>query len=367
WTKILAKKNSEEIFLSLLKLKYPERDTYIYTQNLENIKQERYFYIEDYYLSLKENTKILSIIKNYTLREENEKTNEHFIQNLNASCRIQLFNKGIETVSEIIRTIQSTEQMIEQLYKEQEPDSTDIIKPMYQTKDNNKEIRRKFWCKLHKTNTHSNEECLVQKNQIKTKASNSEHHKDQRSEKKINLIKDDFPYLKTYMFKIFPMYNKNIQMKAIIDSGSSKTYINENIAIKFRLKTKQISKNRVILADGSHKTFDKAINLEFSTANHKNYKIHANVIPNLSNDVILGVDFLTKYKFKIDFEKQMAESIHGSITLISEKTGIQSHTILDEEIDSRMQNNNIKPFVHENTRLKRIINRYLSKLTPLPI
>lgn len=221
-----------------------------------------------------------------------------------------MFNKGIETVSEIIRTIQSTEQMIEQLYKEQEPDSTDMIKPTYQTKDNNKEIRRKFWCNLHKTNTHSNEECLLQKNQIKTTSSNLENHKDKRSEKKINLIRDNLSYSKSYAFKVFPMYNKNIQMKAIIDSGSSKTHINESIAIKLQLKTKQTPKNRVVLADGSHKTFDKAINLEFRTGNHKNYKIQANFIPNLSNDAILGVDFQTRYKFKIDFEKQLSKTIH---------------------------------------------------------
>ncbi|KCZ81277.1 hypothetical protein H312_01273 [Anncaliia algerae PRA339] len=64
WTKILTKKNSEEIFMSFINLKYLESGSYIYIQNLENIKQEKYFYIEDYYLSLKEYAKILSIIKN---------------------------------------------------------------------------------------------------------------------------------------------------------------------------------------------------------------------------------------------------------------------------------------------------------------
>lgn len=91
----------------------------------------------------------------------------------------------------------------------------------------------------------------------------------------------------------------------MIDSGSEASLISQNIIDKFPQLNKHIIKvNRVtLIGPNQKKLYDVNkmlnINLEF---NEKNVLFQLLIVPNMPMDIVIGSDYLNKYKAKIDYE-----------------------------------------------------------------
>ncbi|KAG0441754.1 hypothetical protein DMUE_0815 [Dictyocoela muelleri] len=95
----------------------------------------------------------------------------------------------------------------------------------------------------------------------------------------------------------------------ILDTGSSYNYVNEDVVKEHMLKTLQINKINAELVNGSIVSSEQEVilKLKFLCDTQEEYCVNANVMPNMDPDIILGIDFLTKNKVKIDLETMKFE------------------------------------------------------------
>ncbi|RWS22471.1 hypothetical protein B4U80_13553, partial [Leptotrombidium deliense] len=94
-------------------------------------------------------------------------------------------------------------------------------------------------------------------------------------------------------------------VKCLIDSGADLSFINSEVARKCNLQLTSLlsNPNTVMGFNGNHTTLNTIADVSFSF--HDNdVQLQLYAIPNLSTDVILGCDFLSKYKLSPDIHNQ---------------------------------------------------------------
>ncbi|MGL5709110.1 MAG: reverse transcriptase domain-containing protein [Aeromonas sp.] len=266
-----------DIQYTLLRLKYPLVDAFRYTTELAEIKQEFYPRICDYYNVLVEKITILGCCKIWNQSQINAKIEEIFYQNLSPCTQIELARQGIYNIQDAIRTINQTEEVLIKTYK---PENTKFI--------NNTEFKHKReyenrtkWCSYHKVNSHNTEECR----------SKQETQNKERVNKTFSLI-DNKPRIGVMKLEVSV---NNINAVAILDSGSSYSYIPESQINEMNLKTETCSNMQSETADGRTIEVNKLTNadLVFKEIPNAKYKLKAYVLPTTGSDLILGSDFLT--------------------------------------------------------------------------
>ena len=83
----------------------------------------------------------------------------------------------------------------------------------------------------------------------------------------------------------------NMKVNALIDSGSSESYIHPNIVDKLNL-TVQPCHSNVSMASGTHKCeIVGKVSVNFNIENHQYKNVSLQIMENLYIDIILGLDF----------------------------------------------------------------------------
>lgn len=215
-----------------------------------------------------------------------------------------------------------------------------------------------YKCKLHKTNTHTDDECLVQKKK--------KYPLKRENKEEMKVIKESDNCLNSIYFGCMLNNSRNIY-KALIDSGSTKSYISNRIVEKENLNVCNYESFRVILANGNEEIVmsSTVINL-INKGSQKEYKVKLYILKTLTEDIILGNDFLNSFNCIINYNTRKLKTSLESIDLEqNENDNIFKNNVPDRELLEASKLLNIGLTILDEIDV--ILNDYKSKLKDEPI
>ncbi|KAG0441354.1 Transposon Tf2-6 polyprotein [Dictyocoela muelleri] len=174
-------------------------------------------------------------------------------------------------------------------------------------------IEDKKYCNFHKTRSHSNEECRVNKKKSKNE-NNENNNKSYALREPINTPK---------IIEI-PIKIDNKSFTSMVDTGSVENFIPEKIASEQKLEQKDLENEKTVeVANGSLVKIKKYCDVKFQIMNDENifYKSKFMILPHPCNVLILGMRFLTE-----------------NDTIINLKDGIISLDGKEYEVKARIPN-----------------------------
>ncbi|KAG0436138.1 Transposon Tf2-9 polyprotein [Dictyocoela muelleri] len=276
---IESKKTIETKFQSLISAKYPKTHTFIYLKNIENIKQENYVLIEDYYNDIQNETRKFALCNNLNETETKSRIQENFMRNLHPQIAIYFTELEKNFMKEILEKAKTIEmKLIEQGNSKilRSKDNENLIDSRsYVSKE-----KVEKYCKFHRSTTHDDKECFSQRKNLKIRENN----------KKNEL------YIKLYF--------KNYFLNLTIDTGSNMNFISYKKAKCIPQKQIKCHPITIILGNGIVHKVDKFIYLELSLqkSSSAQFKTKFFILEKLPCDIIIGLEFLQKFRSSIDLE-----------------------------------------------------------------
>jgi hypothetical protein len=174
-----SKRTLDTMLDELLRLKYPKENGMKYLKLARSQKQKNFNKTTDFYLKLKENLQKASIALAYSKKEQEERLEEFFWENLCPEVQNEIIKNGWSGSKTILENIKRLEEhLIQQKNDVREdtwiPKNHSNKKEYFPEKVNfeQRKHQEKKWCSFHKVSTHGNSDCFVQKknkkNQSKT-------------------------------------------------------------------------------------------------------------------------------------------------------------------------------------------------------
>ncbi|KAG0436291.1 hypothetical protein DMUE_4294 [Dictyocoela muelleri] len=147
----------------MLKRKYALSSTHRFTQHLREIKLKDYVTVHEYEFEIDDTIKRVQIHKKYSQNELKRIHDDSFLCGIENLILTKFISDGISDAMTVFERIFKTEKfIISKIPKKNEKHTRHEFPKQHNTS--------KRYCLLHKTRTHSNEECLTQgKNHEKAK------------------------------------------------------------------------------------------------------------------------------------------------------------------------------------------------------
>jgi hypothetical protein len=174
----------------------------------------------------------------------------------------------VETAQKYLIRIENLKQEFKNTFKDEDTN---------QIKGKEIETSKKKWCRVHKTNTHSNEECYRQKTRNSLP----------KDDKNKNLIVTELGKTITTI-KLDGIIN-NLPVKCVVDTGANKNYINKELVSKLGLEPKDMKEeSKVEFANGETEVIKEYVDTELKLAEtpHVIYPIRLLPLAKLPVDVI---------------------------------------------------------------------------------
>ncbi|EQB61438.1 pol polyprotein [Vairimorpha apis BRL 01] len=282
---------------------------------LNKTKQNDFLYIDEYAEEIKKLVDEYARKESLTKNEYNRKIKESFIQGLGFHTRMKVLETNYKKVEDIITYIRDFEEnLIIEMERKRE-------KEFNHKKNNLRKISNNKWCTWHKTNNHNTKECRYL-NSMPTHKENieNENNKEQRINKDDTFYKKQEknnrdnkekscvmvePAIKPVNDLILETYIEGQKVKALLDTGAQKTFIDYDLAEKLN-KTKREEKE--VLVETANKQGIKLNEVVDTTINfkdiQKNFNISPYVFKNCATDIILGNEFLLNNEVILDFKNK---------------------------------------------------------------
>ncbi|KCZ74609.1 hypothetical protein H311_04424, partial [Anncaliia algerae PRA109] len=234
---IVGKTTSEDILAELLTKKYPMSDRHLYNKKLLKLRQEDYIYINDYANAITEILKRYSLCYKMSRREVENKYNEIFLYGLDKECLMKFTLEGIHEPADFVSKISKVEEMII------EYSSNHQIKQPRPIEQNKEQKPRIKFCPYHKSTGHDKSECLV----LKQRKEEGKSNKTSTFKRSISIIREK----ETIKYPIInvKLTEEEINAECLLDSGSCKSFINQDFCINNNIKIDNIKGFEVKLAD----------------------------------------------------------------------------------------------------------------------
>ncbi|KAG0440262.1 hypothetical protein DMUE_1867 [Dictyocoela muelleri] len=169
------------------------------------------------------------------------------------------------------------------------------------------------YCSFHRTNTHSDKECLAQ-NKSRTSQPTNKHNaykntknaeKTSHSDNKVLAVREPIPNIKS--IKI-PIKIAKKEFSAVLDTGSIYNYISDK-ELKNIGTYKELATNQKIIkmANGIKTQTNTLIELEFTIFenSHSKFRDRFYVLNELNNAFLLGMGFINKNKIVLDIRNNI--------------------------------------------------------------
>ncbi|KAG0439297.1 hypothetical protein DMUE_2531 [Dictyocoela muelleri] len=145
--------------------------------------------------------------------ELQRKFEETFMNGIPKELILKYSEMGLYDANSIMKRISETEKLYETFETVSLSNSTEQFKGLQANT-----LYKSKWCKLHKSKSHSDQECIAQRKQIKRDFKN----------KKLGRINNVETYTLSYLYI---NYN-NKPIKFLLDSGANLSYIKQSLSIK---------------------------------------------------------------------------------------------------------------------------------------
>ncbi|KAG0430995.1 hypothetical protein DMUE_5603 [Dictyocoela muelleri] len=162
-----------------------------------------------------------------------------------------------------------------------------------------KENNLNKFCKNHRECNHYSQDCRY----LKKFESNTNHTRNHKENFALRTDEVDTTTLKL---------TANIEgntYKAVLDTGSTFSYLGKEIMKRHNIKTRDIKESVALLVNGTRVKTNKAAEIKFKLENENSsvYFNNLKILNVMDNFLILGMDFLTKNRVKIDLENKVVK------------------------------------------------------------
>jgi hypothetical protein len=266
----------ETLLIELISIEYNPATVKKYEIHIKYIKQASFDSFESFY---QEFTSAIEKIKlcyrrNGELLLPNEIRN-YFFNALDFQTRKILLREDIEDVEKAQKYITKYEILKCEFINDYRPTITQKI-----TTDHESYKKSVKWCRVHKTNTHSNDECFKQKQMKKP-----------TNEKERNLIVKE-------LCNGISQINlegsiQDLPVKCIVDTGAQKNYIRSEIACKLNIKPNKMEEGTIVqFANGETEKVEQFIETELKLKEtpHVTYPIRLLQLSQLPVDINIGME-----------------------------------------------------------------------------
>jgi hypothetical protein len=200
-----------------------------------------------------------------------------FLCGLDKNTTLKFASEGVSDYKIIYKRIKDIENIL--------MENLQFGTPACKEKDQKQWTRK--WCKLHRTSSHNNDECITQMRERRSDKKNN--YKDDKKERsKINNV--NYSFLSTLHCKF---KNSLINTEIMLDTGSSISLIRKDIAKKADLNIVKTIIFNARLADNSTMKIDEpaTVNVESHTSEVVE-TVNLYVVEDLNQDLLFGNDVL---------------------------------------------------------------------------
>ncbi|KAG0442137.1 hypothetical protein DMUE_0507 [Dictyocoela muelleri] len=222
----------EKIMKKIFKTKYPESHYIRYLNMLANAKQDDFLTIKEYKEYINDICQRLMICMNWSEEQMNVKAEEAFYTGLSRRTQLEMSRLNVTTIKGIYDMINTTEETLLEQFNGSEVENKLSV---YHRNKREEQANKGKRCSYHGLCNHDTAECReIKKNKglrfKKETGDTATKNLAMSSTSKTPKILE----IKTFIF--------DTEYSAILDTGSSYNYINENIVKKHKLTTKHIKK-----------------------------------------------------------------------------------------------------------------------------
>ncbi|KAG0420322.1 Transposon Tf2-9 polyprotein, partial [Dictyocoela roeselum] len=388
--------HSADIIYKILKLKYNTNTVQKYQNRLSKLRQEEFPTTRAYINEININCQKVGLCLDWSDAMIQSKIEEVFFSGLHERVKFDLVKHANRSFQHCLQTLIDMDYLciekikailecsysprfLKSIQKENSNARSDRYKSNYVSRfnqrDNQKYKRNTKYCELHKSNTHSNEECRARK-----------HNDSSTEERKSYAVRE--PPVQPRVIEI-PIRIKDTEIKAMIDTGSADNFISEKFADEHNIEKLTLDCEKMVeIANGSTMQIKKFSELEFQIQNDKHitYKSSFLLLSNPNCIMILGMKFLMENDAQVNLKDGII-NLDGREYEIDLKTNCRNEaddnilnktkifTMKNNEVDekeliehAKRQNpllGNIKIVKHKIELLKDFTNKF--KEYPVPI
>ncbi|KAG0431176.1 Retrovirus-related Pol polyprotein from transposon gypsy [Dictyocoela muelleri] len=340
-----------EIWNTILSHKYPPNKYLKYLNQLANTHQNNFLTIKAYRRQIEYLSTCLRITQGWNIETVQHKINEAFFNGLSKRCQLEMARLNVRTCTDMYNLINATEEtLIEQLRNTQARKS--------KSRENNKHERKKTYCHYHKVTTHDSKECRV----LKSKKADTIYNSSGEDKTKNYSIKETIVIPTALEIK---GQIQKTDVNVVLDTGSALSYINEEISNKLKLPRYPVANKTCVTVNGHNINSNEEVEFKIKIQNDicTEHKAQARIIPRMSSDLILGMDFMINHGVKInlnestitigeqEYEINLYQENNPIDTLFNEKTSLCSVTINEKR---KELNEILIKYQEKNSELGRI-------------
>ena len=353
-----------EMLDRLVAKKYPASRIEFYNIKLSTLSQDNFHDIEDYMEAIDNVLIRWAAASKASLDSVNAKREAIFKQGLSSETRTFMDIHNIQPAESMYARIFETESNIKTRLKEESNNPNNFRTAQrshgnvprnhtFQKRYNNQQSNEYFqkpYCRYHKRHGHATEDCYT----LKKKRNNSNHDPNnsrQGPQENLSAIQETPFKLKAIEF---PIRVENNDIKALVDTGSSRSYISAKLAESLHLPMSKSESFTVSLANSKKKEIKEKCSCTFTILDTNDIKFTVTLHPLKSchPEIILGLDFLGENRFSCSLG-------NGQITLNGKYFEIPGFERRDE-LESLLLENSKLCTVQEESKTKclRFLNFY---------
>ncbi|KAG0420448.1 Retrovirus-related Pol polyprotein from transposon, partial [Dictyocoela roeselum] len=335
----------DQALSNIFMTKYPSKNYLKYLNLLSHVHQDQFLTIKEYKNYIEETCTRLAICVGWTSEQRSLKVEESFFNGLSKRTQLEMSRLNITKISDMYSIINCTEETLLDQVRDTNHTSA---RPNRMKGSKGSKPNSKNFCKHHGECNHSTQECRYLNNgDYKTK------HSDSKKEN-FALRTDE---IDTATLNLTANIEGN-SYKAVLDTGSTFSYLGKEIIKKHKIKTQDIKESVAVLVNGVRVKTDKAANIQFKLEND-NSSVYINnfkILNVMDNFLILGMDFLTKNRVKIDLENKFVKINDTELEINVDVDSPECDKLLDSnnkiyQLHSLNENHQLRQLLKENERI----------------
>ena len=330
--KIVEKEPSLDASLDAMKnYFYPREHMNLYIRKVKEVQYRKSRIARDYVLELDRAMEHVNMCLGPDEQLSSRERYSYFLEGLTREARERLIMYRVRSIPDAVQLLTEFESMEEEFGRKEHQK---MPKSMY------KETTKTKYCSIHKTHSHSNEECrsnlprrdIPGKGEPRTKFPNWER----KTSDKTMIINDAGTPIDRIPIEVeIAKYT----CQGILDTGAYRTLISQELLAKLPdvKETTLAEEKRFTIANGDQITAKKVVDVVMSLKEfgEERYKTECYVVDKLPEEVILGLEFMHRNKVKIDFD-EMNMAVNGRFKALN-KGILEQISIPDKIIMEKSQ------------------------------